>query len=361
MTHQAISRKNRIMTGLTIVALFAGINFATLHCVQAKPMVEGFDIVAHRGGRSARPENTLYAFAYAMETGVSTIELDIQLTKDGNLVVSHNAFLHRELVKGPDGTYVQQKVYDIRTMTLDELRQFDIGTMNPDSGKYFTDFGVTQIPAPGARIPTLEEVFALIDSYGDKTVVVNIEYKSYPDPQLPEYKNNPDPEIAVRKVYDAVKKYRMEDRVVFQSFDWMPVKIMKEVAPHISISALSYKNTLKFGAQEASPWLAGLNINDYNGDYIQAAKVLGVDMSTPEYKEVTPELVAKAHDLGIRIIPWTVNKAEDMERLIDMGVDGIITDKPWILREVLTRRGLSVPAPVVNTTNPYHTGTAIRN
>jgi glycerophosphoryl diester phosphodiesterase len=246
-------------------------------------------------------------------------------------------------------------------MTLDELSLFDIGTMNPDAGKYYTDFGATQVPTPGAKIPTLEEVFDLINSYGDKKVVVNIELKSYADPAGAEYANNPDPEIVVKKIYNVVKKYNMEDRIVFQSFDWRPVKIMKQLDPNITVSALSDKRSLKPGAKEASPWLAGLNINDFDGDYIKAIKALGADMSTPEYKEVTPELVAEAHALGLKIIPWTVNKPEAMEKLIDMGVDGLITDKPWLVREVLANRGIPLPEPVVNVNSPYHTGTDIRN
>ena len=343
-----------IVIGLAAAALV--LPFANMQTAHAKAKVEGFDIVAHRGGRAARAENTLYAFAYAMEVGVSTIELDLQLTKDGKLAVSHNAFLHQELVKDATGAYVQDRVHDIRTMTLDELRQFDIGTMNPSAGKYYNDFGVSQIPMAGARIPSLEEVFDLIGSYGDKKVIVNIELKSYADPRLPEYNNNPDPEIFVKKVLAVIKHYQMQDRVVVQSFDWKPVKILRELDPTITVAALSYKSTLKAGATQPSPWLAGLNINDYHGDYIKAVIELGADMSTPEYKEVSPELVAEAHALGIRIIPWTVNAPADMEQLIDMGVDGIITDKPQLLREVLNRRGLPVPEPVVNIHSPYHTG-----
>lgn len=350
-----------LIAGITAAVLVTGFNFVDMQPVQAKSSVEGFDIVAHRGGRAARPENTLYSFAYAMETGVSTIELDIQLTKDGQLAVSHNAFLHNELAKGPDGNYVKNNVYDLRTMTLDEIRQFDIGTMNPDAEKYYADFGVTQVPAPGAKVPTLEDVFDLINSYGDKKVIVNIELKSYADPAGIEYANNPDPKIVVKKIYDVVKKYHMEDRIVFQSFDWRPVKIMKELDPSITVAALSYKKSLKPGTPEPSPWLGGLNINDFNGDYIKAAKALGADMSTPELKEVTPEFVAEAHELGIKIVPWTVNTREDMEKLMDMGVDGIITDKPWILREALANRGIQLPEPIVNENSPYHTGTNIRS
>lgn len=360
MINQKRTWKRCFMVGLAATVLLTGLGFTEMQIVQAKATVQGFDIVAHRGGRAARAENTLYAFAYAMETGVSTIELDIQLTKDGKLAVSHNAFLHQELVKGQDGAFVEDNVYDIRTMTLDELRQFDIGTMNPDAEKYYADFGVTQVPTPGAKIPTLEEVFDLINSYGDKKVVVNIELKSYADPQSAEYANNPDPEIVVKKIYDVIKNYHMEDRVVFQSFDWKPVKIMKNLDPNITVAALSYKKSLKPDAKEPSPWLAGLNINNFSGNYVKAVKALGADMSTPEYKEVTPELIAEAHALGLKLIPWTVNNAEDMVKLIDMGVDGIITDKPWVLREVLTQRGIPVPEPVVNVSSPYHTGTGIR-
>lgn len=361
MTNRKPTWIRSIMAGLTATALITGLYIADMQIVQAKATIEEFYVVAHRGGRAARAENSLYSFAYAMELGVSSIELDIHLTKDGQLAVSHNAFLHHALAKGPDGAYVADNAYDIRTMTIGEIKKFDIGTMNPDAGKYYTDFGITQVPTPGAKIPTLEEVFDLINSYGNKNVVVNIELKSYDDPKSMEYANNPDPEIVVKKIYDVIKKYHMEDRVIFQSFDWKSVRIMKKLDPSITLAALSYKQVLKPGAKEPSPWLASLNINDFNGDYIKAVKALDIDISTPEYKEVNPELVAEAHALGLKIIPWTVNNPKDMEKLIDMGVDGIITDKPWVLREVLANRGIQLPEPVINVNSPYHTGTNLRN
>lgn len=358
---QKSSWKRYLIAGLAAAVLVTGFNFAGIQTVQAQANLDGFSIIAHRGGRAARAENTLYAYAYAMESGVSSFELDVQMTKDGKLAVSHNATLHNELMKGPDGQYVPKDKYDVRTMTMDELKQFDLGTMNPAAGKYYTDFGVTQVPTPGAKMPTLEEVFDLINSYGDKKVIVTIELKSYPDPKSKDYANNPDPDVVTKKIYDVIKKYHMEDRVVYQSFDWKPVKTMKELDPNITVAALSYKKSLKPGDPNPSPWLAGLNINDYDGDYIKAVKALGADLSTPIFTEVTPELVAEAHELGIKVIPWTVNEAEDMDRMIDMGVDGIITDKVWVLRDVLAKRGMALPDPVVNVNSPYHTGTDIRN
>lgn len=353
MTKQFLKRF--ILTGLAASVLTAGLNFAVLPKASAQASVEGFDIVAHRGGRAARPENTLYAFAYAMEMGVTTMELDVQLTKDGALAVSHNATLHNELVKGPDGLFVTDDRYDIRTMTLEELKKFDLGSLNPASGKYYAEFGPTQLSTPGAKIPTLEEVFQLIKGYKNKDVIVNIEIKSYPDPERKEFANNPDMAVVVKKVHDAIMAYGMQNRVVVQSFDWAPVKMMKDLDPNITTAALSYpKNT-----QPNSPWMAGLNITDFSGNYIQAVHALGANMSTPEMKDVTPEKVAEAHALGLKIIPWTVNEKADMERLINMGVDGIITDKPWLLRDVLSQRGIAIPKAVVNEKSPYHTGTKL--
>jgi glycerophosphoryl diester phosphodiesterase len=349
---------------MTAALLTAGVNMTTMNIVEAKASPQIFDAEAHRGGRDARPENTLVAFAYAMELGVTTLEMDMQMTKDGRIVISHNPFMNSNLAKGPDGNYVESGKYDIRRMTLSEVKQFDLGTMNPAAGDYYEGHGKTQLSYPGTKMPTLDEVFELVNSYGNDKVMFNIETKSYPDPSFPEAKNSPDPAVFVKNVYAIIKKYHMEDRVMLQSFDWRTLKEMKKLDPKITLVALTCEQPSwgrdsmcrQLGEPGISPWMAGLDIDTFKGDYVKAAKAIGADVVSPYWEELSNELVNEAHELGMKVVPWTVNNPSKMNMLLDMGVDGIISDKPWLLREVLIKRGVTVAEPTVNSNSPYHTG-----
>ena len=358
--------KRFLLTGALAAFMVAGLPATD---VAAKAVVNGFDLQAHRGGRDARAENTLYAFAYAMELGVTTLEMDMQLTKDGRLVISHNPVMNWMLAKGPDGQYApKQGAPDIRTMTLVEVQQYDLGVMNPAAGGYYDLHGKTQIATPGAQIPTLEQVFELANAYGNKKVIFNIETKSYADPEDPYYANSPDPDVFVEKVYEVVKKYNMQNRVTIQSFDWRTLKAMKAIAPELTLVALSSEQPswgksgmyLRIGEKAPSPHLGGLNINDFKGDYVKAAKEIGADVVSPYFKELSPDLIDEAHALGMKVVPWTVNSPKDMEMLLAMGVDGIISDQPWVLRDVLIKKGIAVPEPTPAPKGmKYSTGTAI--
>ena len=358
--------KRFLLTGALAAFMVAGLPATD---VAAKAVVNGFDLQAHRGGRDARAENTLYAFAYAMELGVTTLEMDMQLTKDGRLVISHNPVMNWMLAKGPDGQYApKQGAPDIRTMTLVEVQQYDLGVMNPAAGGYYDLHGKTQIATPGAQMPTLEQVFELANAYGNKKVIFNIETKSYADPEDPYYANSPDPDVFVEKVYEVVKKYNMQNRVTIQSFDWRTLKAMKAIAPELTLVALSSEQPswgkggmyLRIGEKAPSPHLGGLNINDFKGDYVKAAKEIGADVVSPYFKELSPDLIDEAHALGMKVVPWTVNSPKDMEMLLAMGVDGIISDQPWVLRDVLIKKGIAVPEPTLAPKGmKYSTGTAI--
>jgi glycerophosphoryl diester phosphodiesterase len=350
--------KRFLIAGAAAAMLVSGINMSD---VSAKAVVKGFDLQAHRGGRDARPENTLASFAYAMNLGVSTLEMDLQLTKDGYLVISHNPKLETHLAKDAHGNYVKDgQQPDMRTMTLAEIKSYDVGTMNPAAGDYYEGHGRTQLSVPGTRVPTLDEVFELAIAYGNKDVKFNIETKSYVDPVDP---LNPSPEYFVKKVMDVVKKYHMEDRVTIQSFDWRTLQEVSKVDKSITIVALTCEQESwgpdglyrQVGKPGASPWMGGLDIDSFNGDYVKAAKAINADVVSPYWEEVTPELVAEAHKLGMKVVPWTVNNEVAMEKLLTMGVDGMISDKPEVLRNFLIRKGIKVPAPTPGML--YYTGT----
>ncbi|MCH4166088.1 MAG: glycerophosphodiester phosphodiesterase [Megasphaera sp.] len=320
-----------------------------------------FDFEPHRGGRDARPENTLYSYAYAMEHGATSIECDMQLTKDGQIVMSHNPILNPDITRDKNGKYVQADKHDIRTMTVPEIKQYDVGVMNPDT-EYYKLHGTTQV-THDAKIPTLDEVMQLIRDYGDKDVYLNIETKSYPDPAAgAAYKNNADAKKFVETFNTIVKKYDMENRVVLQSFDWNTLRLMKQLNPNISLSALWQEQpswgrsseSLRAFEKEKSPWLGGLDIKDYKGNPVAAAHAIGADIISPYYPELSKQQVDEAHALGMKVVPWTVNDPKDMAMLYDMGVDGMISDKPWILRAFLEKRGAKLRQPVQNIANPYH-------
>lgn len=356
--------KKLLLSGLAALTIYSGFNNIDISTTYAKVNYDVFDLEAHRGGRDVRPENTLYSYAYAIELGATSIECDMQLTKDGQIVMSHNPILNSDITRDENGNYIKNNKYDIRLMTVDELKKFDVGVMDPNCGEYYDLHGKTQFTYD-AKIPTLEELMQLIQSYGDKNIVLNIETKSYPDPASAGYKNNADPKKFVEVFNNIVKKYNMEDRVVLQSFDWQTLIEMKKLNPNISTSALWQEQpswgrdseSLRRYEKKKSSWLGGLDIKDYQGNPVKAAHAIGTDIISPYYTEISKQDVDEAHSLDMKIVPWTVNNEKDMNMLLDMGVDGIISDKPWLLKQVLEKRNIKLHTPTVNVDSPYHTGT----
>ncbi len=303
----------------------------------------GFDLQGHRGARGLMPENTLPAFAKALSIGVNTLELDVGITKDNHVVVFHNPHLEPEIAREPDGQWVSKNRPAIHSLTLSELKAYDVGRLNPDTkyGKRYPD----QQSVDGTRVPTLAEVFELINKAENANVRFNIESKISPnEPDL-----SPLPEAFASAVLDVVKRYNMEDRVTIQSFDWRTVQNVQRQAPNIVTSYLtvsqSWFDTVQAGQPGPSPWMAGFDVDNYNGSIPHAIKAAGGKIWSSYHKEVTSENIKAAHNLGLLVKVWTVNERADMSRLIDMDVDGIITDYPDVLRAVLSDRDMPLPEP----------------
>jgi glycerophosphoryl diester phosphodiesterase len=254
----------------------------------------------HRGARARYPENTLPAFEYAIRAGVDVLELDMAVTRDNVVVVSHDPHLSPVICQGP---HVGALIHDL---TLAEVREMDCGALrNP----HFPE----QHPVPGTRIPTLDEVFQLAPRGSFR---FNIETKSFPD--KPEY--TPPPAEFVRLVLEEIRKHKLESRVILQSFDFRTLVEMKKVAPEIELAAL-YE-----GKQR---------------DFVSIAREARADIISPDYHLVTPEQVQTAHEASLQVVPWTANDPRDWAKLIDAGVDAIISDDPAALIAYLKERGLS--------------------
>jgi glycerophosphoryl diester phosphodiesterase len=256
------------------------------------------DVQGHRGARALRPENTLPAFEYAISQGVDVLELDMAVTKDNVLVVSHDPLLHGPVCSGP----VNEAA--IHSLTLAETREWECGIGNPNFPR--------QEKIPGTHIPTLDDVFALAPRGPFK---FNIETKIFSD--HPEF--TPSPEEFDKLVLAMVRKHHLESRVILQSFDFRTLHAMKKLAPEIPRSAL----------YEGKP-----------RDFVDIAKEADAQIVSPDFHLVTPEQVRAAHAAGLQVAPWTPDTPQDWDRLISAGVDAIITDDPAALLAILKSKSL---------------------
>ena len=301
-----------------------------------------FDLQGHRGARGLAPENTLPAFAQALSIGVTTLELDAGITEDGVVVVHHDRRLNPDIARGTDGRWLRAPTRAIRELTFHELQRYDVGRIRPgsDYSKRFPD----QRKRDGVRIPKLEDVFALARHARNSEVRFNIETKI--SPEAPD--ETVGPEEFARSLIGVVRASGIASRTTIQSFDWRTLAIVQRDAPEIATSYLSSQgvslDNIGAGHREGSPWTAGVQFRDH-GSVPKMVKAAGGAIWSPNHAELTEALVKEARSLGLKVLPWTVNDLADMERLIAWGVDGMITDRPDRLREVMAAKGLPLPKP----------------
>ena len=292
-----------------------------------------FDLQAHRGGRGLAPENTLAAFSQAVALGVDTLELDIGLTADGVVVISHDTSLNPDHTRDAQGQWLAAKGPTIRSLTLAQLQRYDVGRIRAESeyGKQFAK----QQAVDGQRIPTLA---ALFEQARASKVRFNIETKV--DPTLPDETAAPD--AVADALVAEIERAGMASRVTIQSFDWRTLSRVGQKAPHIPRAYLTSNRTL------SDPrWTQGMELAS-QGSAPQLVKAAAGPSAapvtwSPAFREVTQAQVQQAHQLGLQVLPWTVNARADMARLIEWGVDGIITDYPDMLRDVMRERGMALP------------------
>ena len=290
--------------------------------------------LGHRGAAGLAPENTLAAFKRALNLGVDAVELDVLLTSDKELIVHHNYRLKPEIARTPDGAWLKDwEGPTIKNLTLAELRNYDVGRLKPNT-KYARRHPEQQ-PADGERIPTLREVISLLKGY-DKETQLWIEIKTSPEkPYM-----TPSPESVANAVVHLLNKENIVNRVRILSFDWRSLVHVQKIVPYIPTVYLSRigsrLNNIKPGEPGPSPWTAGIDVDDFNSSIPRAIKAARGRYWAPYYRYVTPERVQEAHNLGIQVFVWTPDSQNDMQNLIRMGVDGIITNRPDLLRSVLS-------------------------
>lgn len=324
------------------VAAVLAATLALASCGDKEPA--SFDLQAHRGGRGETTEESLRAFTKALELGVSTLELDIVISKDRKPMVWHDPVI--DPAKCSDTApvapgdaqfpYVGKLVKDLTSEQLHTL----------DCGKMLKDFPQAEV-VKNDKIALLSDVFALADTY-HAAVRYNIETKV----EAAEPQKSAEPQVFVDIILDTIRAAGKLDKVEIQSFDWRTLPMTKRAEPNIPLVALWDETTWYPG----SPWLGGVD-PAVVPDPIDGAKQIGATILSPGYtvpyggKAGDPgfalvadkKFIDKAHGLGLKVIPWTINDAETMKAQIDAGADGIISDYPTTLRKVMAEKGLPLP------------------
>ena len=302
--------------------------------------VQALDIQGHRGARGVAPENTLPAFARALSIGVTTLEMDCVITQDGVVVVSHNPALNPEITRGPDGRFLERDGPAIWSLTYADLQRYDVGRLNPL--RVYAKRWQEQRAVDGARIPRLADVFALVKKSGNETVRFNIETKISPlDPA-----QTARPEDFARKLLAAIRGGGMASRATIQSFDWRTLAVVQKEAPEIATVYLTTITGFMDNIQTRgdSPWTAGIRFRDH-GSVPRMVKAGGGAVWSPYLGDLSRESVEEAQSLGLKVVVWTVNNPADMRRVIEWGVDGVISDRPDLLRQAAGTMGIALPRP----------------
>ena len=316
-----------------------------LLCISCNKDIAFLDVQGHRGARGLFPENTIEGFKRTLELDISTLELDLVITKDHIPIVYHDFYINPNLCLDENGDSINNKKnYLIYDNTLREIKQYDCGSLNPDLERFPEP---PRINIPGERIPTLYEVFDLIHEYPNRNIWLNIEIKFNPEKQLTAPIN-----IFVSEVIKIIKKYNSTDNVNIQSFDWEVLEIVKSIDPSILTAGLLDYSTVKSSNDSIpSPWLNGIHFENTGGTSLSILNEANkyIDVFSPNWKLVLPNhsrylgnTVTEIQNSGFTVIPWTINRTDIMINLIKEKVDGIITDYPDSLLVVMREMNIHI-------------------
>jgi glycerophosphoryl diester phosphodiesterase len=271
------------------------------------------EVIGHRGARGLFPENTIEGFRDALALGVQSFELDVGMTADGVVVVTHDLALNPAITRDPAGQWLSGTGPLIHHLTLETLRSYDVGRIRPASS--YRALFRAQRGRDGARIPTLDEVLKLSC---EATFIIELKT----DPRYPDQTAHP--AVLAEAVLAVVDAAGMGARVILESFDWRVPRHVRRHRPDIRLAWLTREETVR----DAGLWWDGAAPVNEKVDVASIVAAEGGQIWAPAFGTVTAAAVDEAHGLGLRVIPWTVNRRSAMRRLIGWGIDGLITDRP---------------------------------
>ena len=309
--------------------------------------------IAHRGGAGLRPENTLAAFADAIARHCDGAELDVQLSSDGKLVVFHDYRLKPEICRGLDHKYLVKPTPKIMDLTLAQLETYDIG--EPDPASDYAKDHPDVIPAEAERIPLLAEVIELA-KLSPKPFHLFVELKTSFADRL----QSASPEAVAEETIKVLKAAGYLDRAILVGFDWPGLLHAKKIEPAVQCwfttlaqswfrdappppeddppAEAALMALRHWASTGTSPWAGGFDAVNHGGSILNAIKAAGGDGWFPMYRDATPQAVAEARALGLKVGAWTVDDPADMKALL--GLDALCTDRPDWLATVIGAQAL---------------------
>ena len=305
----------------------------TLATTLAFAQTPAFDLQGHRGARGLMPENTLPAFQKALDLGVNTLECDLAITRDGVVVLHHDLWLNPDTTRGPDGQWLAARGPAIAELDYAELQRYDVGRIKP--GTEYAKLFPEQQAVDGTRVPRLADLFELVRKSGNTRVGFDCETKVSP---LEPAATLPPAEFT-RRVIAEIRLGGMQGRTMIQSFDWRTLQQVQKDAPEMRTLYLSSPRTLARAADGGpSPWLAGFDADQHGGSVARAVHAAGGRLWAPNQAYLTQWLRDEARALGLAVVPWTVNEPAMINKLLDMQVDGLISDRPDLVQQALRKR-----------------------
>ena len=294
-------------------------------------------IYGHRGARGNLPENTLESFSFLFENKINAFETDVLISKDLIPVITHDFYLDINMTKDSNKNWITDdniKIYDLK---YEEILKYEVGSINKLS-RYGRRF-LNQKSLPNQKIPKLSDIFDLINSNGIEDVVLNLEIKSSPV----EDNLTPPPDEMVSIINKEIEKSKLSEKILISSFDWRILKEFSIQAPDLVRGYLSFQQDTGVKIEKTiyknSPWMdLTLAFKEY--ELPRLIKQIGGKVWCPFYRDITKQNVDMAHEEGLVVNVWTVNKENDMIQMIKYGVDAIITDYPLFLKEVCEKNNI---------------------
>jgi len=300
--------------------------------ILAKP--NHIKIYGHRGARGDLPENTLDSFNFLFENKISAFETDILISRDLIPVINHDFRLNPALTRNSEGDWIENDDIKIFDLTYEQLSKFKIGSIDKKSkyGRRFDD----QKSLGEINIPKLSDLLELASNNLSDNLIINLEIKSTPV----ESNLTPTPNAMARLITNEVNKTELKDKVIYSSFDWRVLREIKNINHQISRAYLT--SELKGKVYDKSPWLDFMPLYDSDSRELpRLIKTLGGEAWHPKHKDINKDMVRISHEEGLPVNVWTVNEKYEMLRMIEYGVDGIITDYPLRLKKLCEKEGIN--------------------
>ena len=294
-------------------------------------------IYGHRGARGNLPENTLESFSFLFENKIFAFETDVLISKDLVPVITHDFRLDINMTKDADENWISDENIKIYDLTYEEILKYDVGSINKLS-RYGRRF-LNQKSLPNQKIPKLSDIFDLINSKSIDDIVLNLEIKSTPV----EDNLTPSPKEMVSIIKKEIEKSKLKEKILISSFDWRILKEFSIQMPNIARGYLSFQQNSGVKIEKTiyknSPWMdLALAFKEY--DLPILIKQIGGKVWCPFYRDITKKDVDMAHEEGLVVNVWTVIKENDMMKMIEYGVDAIITDYPLVLKKVCEKNNI---------------------